>query len=113
MKSLEPHLPKLEFINISKNKIGFDGAKTLAEILPKMTALKDLDVSVNAIGDLGICEIMKGLYAHQGLLSLNIGNNAIGKSSGAQEAAKTISSLLMATKTYLICIYYQALKLWT
>ena len=67
IEALERHYPKLSVLNLAKNKLGFEGAKNLAEAMKNMKLLTSLDLSENDIGDLGVVEIVKTAKAYGSL----------------------------------------------
>lgn len=78
--SLQRHYSKLSILNLSKNKMGQDGAKHLAEAVKSMKVLSHLDLCFNEIGDAGISEIAKSLKEYSQVEYLDISGNCIGKS---------------------------------
>ncbi len=51
INSLQRHYNKLSCLNLSKNKLGFEGAKHLADAIKQMKVLTHLDISFNEVGD--------------------------------------------------------------
>ncbi|MFS8160435.1 MAG: hypothetical protein ACMG6E_09570 [Candidatus Roizmanbacteria bacterium] len=51
INSLNRHYNKLARLNISKNKLGLEGARHLAEAIKQMKVLTHLDMGFNEVGD--------------------------------------------------------------
>jgi Ran GTPase-activating protein (RanGAP) involved in mRNA processing and transport len=81
-------------LNLSKNKLGLEGAKHLSEAVSQMKALIRLDLAENEIGDIGICEIVKSLRDSGIIEHLDLSANKIGKSSLGNECTENIRLLL-------------------
>ena len=54
-------------MDLSGNKIGYDGAKEIADALKHNTSLQSLDLSYNEIGDDGAKEIADALKKNASL----------------------------------------------
>lgn len=96
--SLQRHFQKLNVLNLAKNKLGFKGAKHLAEALKQMKLLSTLNLSENEIGDGGITEIVKSLNEYVILESLDISGNCIGKTSQSIECSEVIYDYLKQSR---------------
>jgi Ran GTPase-activating protein (RanGAP) involved in mRNA processing and transport len=81
-------------LTISKNKMGFDGAKFLANSLPEMKILQKIVLSDDEIGDLGINEIISACRNYCSIEYLDISGNNIGKTPAANELAENLSQYL-------------------
>ena len=81
----------LKELNLSRNIIGFEGARELAKMLQANTALKELNLFGNIIGDEGACELAKMLQANTALKELNLSENIIGD-EGARKLAKMLQA---------------------
>ena len=80
MDCLQRHFEKIQVLRVSKNKIGVQGAKHLAECFRFMKVLQILDLGHNEIGDLGMEEIANELsVAPFNLEELDISGNHMGK----------------------------------
>ena len=80
MDCLHRHFEKIQVLRISKNKIGVQGARHLADCFRFMKVLTTLDLSHNEIGDCGMEEISSELsVAHFNLEELDISGNHLGK----------------------------------
>lgn len=78
-------------MTISKNKMGFEGAKFLAQSLPEMKILQKIVLSDDEIGDLGINEIINACKNYCSIEYLDISGNNIGKTPAANELAENLS----------------------
>ena len=56
--SFTKHFQMIQTLTISKNKMGLDGAKFLAQSLPEMKILSKLIISDNEVGDHGVNDII-------------------------------------------------------
>ena len=81
LNSFSHHLPSLQSLNISQNRIGLEGAKCLAKIIPSMKGLKNLKLSDCNMGDKGIIMVLDALEACFDLGSLDLSGNQIGQSA--------------------------------
>eukprot|EP00945_MAST-04E_sp_MAST-4E-sp1_P002274 g2274.t1 len=70
---------ELETLNMSKNKIGDEGMKTLFNVGPKMKKLKVLNLDTNKIGDQGMETLSKVLPEMKGLTNLGVLGNSFGE----------------------------------
>jgi len=86
-------------LTISKNKLGFDGAKYLAGTLQEMKILSKLSLPDDEIGDMGINEIINACRNYCSLDLLDISGNNIGKSPGALELAENLNLYLTNNRT--------------
>jgi Ran GTPase-activating protein (RanGAP) involved in mRNA processing and transport len=86
-------------LTVSKNKLGFDGAKYLAGTLQEMKILSKLSLPDDEIGDLGINEIINACRNYCSLDQLDISGNNIGKSPGAMELAENLNLYLTNNRT--------------
>lgn len=79
--ALDPRRPdflgQLKALNLSKNSLGKEGAKILAEAIMPNKTLQVLDISKNFIGVSGAQAIAKGIRNHNSLIFLNMFNNKI------------------------------------
>ena len=66
------HCHSLQTLNLNGNKIGFDGAKGIAEGLQHCHSLQTLDLKVNEIGSDGTKPIAEGLQHCLSLQTLNL-----------------------------------------
>lgn len=94
VEALESHLGTLVQINFSENKIGFEGAKALGELLLRMKQLETINLSSNLLGDDAINEIIKGLNSLINLKSINFSNNALGHKSTDCEFMENLCLIL-------------------
>jgi len=67
-------------LNLSKNKLGAEGAKHLADALKNLKVLSHLDISFNEIGDNGIIELARSIKDYGMIEYLDISGNKVGKS---------------------------------
>lgn len=74
---------------MSKNNLGKDGIKALAEVLPHNNVLEVLDLSKNNIGVSGASELAVSLKNNKSLRYLNVFNNKIGY-DGAKAIAENV-----------------------
>lgn len=58
MDSIERHLPNLIVLNISKNEMGLEGGKHLANLISKMQKLEQLVLADCNIGDRATIQII-------------------------------------------------------
>ncbi len=68
---------KLEFLNISTNRLTNKSASMVAEFLPSNSSLDSLDFSTNLLDDEGISEICRALQQNKTLTQLNIASNKL------------------------------------
>jgi len=87
-------MQKLNKLNISKNKLGYEGAKHLAEALKQMKSLTHLDLSNNDIGDTGVLEILKSVKDYSALEYFDLSGNRIGKTSHGIECGEILNEYL-------------------
>ena len=66
---------KLEILNLSRNKISFNGAMTIADYIKNNTCLLKLNISRNTINSNGVRIIGKSIKANTTLQTLDISNN--------------------------------------
>ena len=86
-----PRFAALRTLDLSKNKIGLEGAKAIAEALMKSgtAVVITLYLGLNNIGDEGAIAIAEALKVNAVLTTLNLGYNSIGV-----EGAKAIAEAL-------------------
>jgi len=68
---------KIRTLNLSRNNIGGEGSKLLANALEHNTSLKTLDISSCKIGVSGILALKKALANNKGIEELNLYRNII------------------------------------
>ena len=81
----------MRILNLSKNQLGKEGAKVVAEILKKYRAIEHFDISFNKIGNSGCEAISKALVGDKTLRYLNMYGNIIDV-VGSMHLAKFIAS---------------------
>jgi Ran GTPase-activating protein (RanGAP) involved in mRNA processing and transport len=80
VECLEAHFDKIHTLKITQNKIGFQGAETLASCFKVTKNLKVLDLSHDEIGDQGLEVIAKELgQSPANIEELNLAGNCLGK----------------------------------
>jgi hypothetical protein len=85
-----PRFAALRTLDLSKNEIGPEGAKAIAEALKSGTAvLTSVDLRVNSIGDDGAKAIAEALKVNAVLTKLSLYHNSIG-----DDGAKAIAEAL-------------------
>jgi Ran GTPase-activating protein (RanGAP) involved in mRNA processing and transport len=99
IESFSKHYQMIQTLTISKNKMGFEGAKYLAGALPEMKILGKLVIADNDIGDHGINEIIVACKNYCSIEYLDISGNNLGKSSGSMELAQSMQSYLSNNRT--------------
>ena len=77
---------RIKVLDLSKNNLGKEGLKALAEILPHNNIIEVLDLSKNYMGVSGASELAVSLKNNKTLKYLNVFNNKIG-----YDGAKTIA----------------------
>jgi Ran GTPase-activating protein (RanGAP) involved in mRNA processing and transport len=81
-------MKNVERINLSKCRLGPDGARTLARILPQFGQLKSVAVAYNALGDTGVLAIAEAV-AKSNVVEFNVrGTDMSGE--GAREVAASL-----------------------
>ena len=92
--SLE-HLTNLQYLDLSLNSIGDDGAVAVAQGLKNAVSLQYLDLTGNCIGDDGAVAIAEGLRNAASLQTLKLAGNTIGDVGVAAlaEGIKHLTSL--------------------
>lgn len=79
--ALDQRLPNLEskikVLNLSKNRLGKDGAKLLAEVIEHNHFLEVLDISKNHIGVSGAQALSVSLKNNKSVKFINLFNNKI------------------------------------
>lgn len=80
---------KIKVLDLSKNSLGKEGIKILAEVLPHNNILEVLDLSKNALGVSGAYELSVALKNNKSLKYLNLFNNKIAY-DGARAVAENI-----------------------
>ena len=81
-------------LNINDNKIGLNGIRALAQVLPKMPALIELNISNNKIGNKSL-EILANSFAQQNQIKfLELEHNNIGS-----RGIESFSDFLVSNKT--------------
>lgn len=88
----------IQTLAISKNKMGLEGAKHLATVLPDMKILSKLILSDNDIGDLGINELITSIKNYCSIDYLDISGNSIGKSPSSAELAENMNHYLSGNR---------------
>lgn len=78
-------------IDISKNKIGDEGANKLACILPFLNKLEYLNVSMNQISGGGIAKIFDALQSTHSIIEINISGNNL-QNTGMESAAALLEA---------------------
>ena len=73
------HLTSLETLNLSGNRIGYDGIVALTDCIKSLTSLKELDLFDNEIGGGSAAKLVEGIKYLTSLETLNLGRNKIGK----------------------------------
>ena len=71
----------LESLNISSNRIGHYGAKSIAQALSKNRTLIHLDMTRNGIDDNGLKMVAESLETNENLVSLKLYYNDFGQLS--------------------------------
>lgn len=101
--ALDPRRPNftghLKTLNLSRNSLGKEGAKTLAEAIMPNQTLEMLDISKNYIGVSGAQAIAKAIRNHKSLIFLNLFNNKI-----SFDGAKAVAEEVLAHNTTLECL---------
>ena len=69
---------RLEYLNISDNKIGDNGIVHIATALQKNTTMKELDVHKCSISDVGAKSLAEAIAGNTSIRLLNISDNKIG-----------------------------------
>ena len=90
---------KLKTLNLSKNSLGKEGAKILAEAVAANQTLEVLDISKNYIGVSGAQALAVNLKNHKSLQFLNLFNNRI-----SFDGAKAIAHEVLLNNTTLECL---------
>ncbi len=80
---------QIKVLDLSKNALGKEGIKILAEVLPYNNILEVLDLSKNNLGVSGACELSVALKGNKTLKYLNLFNNKIAY-DGARAVAENI-----------------------
>lgn len=68
---------KIKVLNISKNKLGKEGAKLLAEVIEHNSFLEVIDISKNSIGVSGAQALSLSLKNNKSVKFINLFNNKI------------------------------------
>ncbi|XP_078273618.1 MHC class II transactivator [Rhinoraja longicauda] len=89
LKYLDLEGPSSQKDQMSENKIGDEGAESLAEVLPNLTSLEKLILSRNQIADRGAQVLAKSLPDLKFLKSLSLYDNVIGD-KGAEKLAEIL-----------------------
>ena len=87
-----PNKIQLEYLDLSRNSLGNEGATKLAQSLKHFTLLQTLTLSLNAIGDDGIIALAEGIKHSSSLHVLDLSWNAI-EGRGATKLAEKILHL--------------------
>lgn len=90
--SREHFKSKIQVLDLSKNNMGKEGIKALAEVLPRNHILEVLDLSKNQMGVSGANELAQALKGNKSLTMLNLFNNKIGYDGAKALAEKVIIS---------------------
>lgn len=80
---------KIKVLDLSKNNLGKDGIKALAEVLPHNQIIEVLDLSKNNLGVPGASELAVALKGNKSLKFLNLFNNKVGF-DGAKSLAQNV-----------------------
>ena len=84
----------LEFLALSNNGVGDEGAKGLAKGLRGNTGLRRLDLYFNMVGDEGTMAIAEALSVNRGLRTLHIDTNRVSEDGGLALARAIRGGLL-------------------
>jgi Ran GTPase-activating protein (RanGAP) involved in mRNA processing and transport len=91
IESFQKHFQMIQSLSISKNRLGFDGAKLLATSLPEMKILSKINLSDAEVGDAGINEIINSCRTYCSIEYLDISGNNLGKTPSANELAESLN----------------------
>lgn len=98
--ALDERLPNLssriKVLNLSKNKIGKEGAKLLAEVIQNNHFLEVIDISKNEIGVSGAQALSLSLKNNKSVKFINLFNNKI-----AFDGAKAFAENVLPFNTVL------------
>ena len=86
---LEQHGGQIKRLDVGKNSLGLEGAKSVAKLLSTNSNLETLIVSMNDMGDKGAELLAAGLEKNTALVSLDINGNNI-KANGCQKILNAI-----------------------
>lgn len=94
IESIETHMPNLLVLNMSKNEIGAEGGRYLAQNIPKMPKLQELRLADCNIGDRSSAEIVANLDELATCTALDLSGNKLGQSIHFGELASKMESFL-------------------
>lgn len=97
--SFTKHFQMIQTLTISKNKMGHDGAKFLAQSLPEMKILSKLIISDNEVGDHGVNDIIVACKTYCSIDYLDISGNNLGKTAASVELADNMHQFLSNNRT--------------
>ena len=91
IESFQKHFGQIQSLTISKNKMGYEGAKYFANAIPEMKILEKIVLADDEIGDMGINEIINACKNYCSVQYLDISGNNIGKTPAANELAENLN----------------------